>query len=331
MGRRRTDAVGWAEMSTVARATLGRRADGRVVGAFAIVYVIWGSTYLFIRLASETIPPLLMAGGRFLVAGAVMLAITRRMGGAGGDPVGPRQWRAAAVTGGLLLLGGNGGVSYGEQFVATGVVALLVATVPLFIALFGVLFLGQKLRRLVMAGVAVGLLGTAVLLHPGGGAGDLGHMLLVLVSPLCWALGSLYATRGALPSRLLVASGMEMLCGGALLVGAGLATGELAALHVDRISVVSALSVLYLIVFGSLVAFSAYVWLLSKVATTAVATYAYVNPLVAVILGWAFLGEQISGQTLLAAALIIVAVALILSRPPASPPTDPDLPVGEVV
>jgi drug/metabolite transporter (DMT)-like permease len=309
---------------------VARGVDGRVIGAFAIVYVIWGSTYLFIRLASETIPPLLMAGARFLLAGAVLVAITARGGGGRDDPIGRRQWGAAAVTGALLLLGGNGLVSYGEQFVASGVVALLVATVPLFIALIGALFLGQRMPRMGVIGLAVGLGGTAVLLRPGGGAGDPAHMLLVLASPLCWAIGSLYATRGPLPRRLLLASGLEMLCGGVMLMAAGGLTGEFANLHLGSISLVSALSVLYLVVFGSLVAFSAYVWLLSKVPTTAVATYAYVNPLVAVLLGWAFLGEHITGQTLLAAALIVVAVALILSRPPAPARRDDCTPVETV-
>jgi drug/metabolite transporter (DMT)-like permease len=319
-------------MTTLARSAVVQRVGGRVIAAFAAVYVIWGSTYLFIRIAVETIPPLLMAGVRYLVAGAILLAITARLRGAPADPIGPRQWRAAAITGGLLLLGGNGGVSYGEQFVPSGVVALLVATVPLFIALLGALFLGKRLRPLAIAGIAVGLVGTAVLLRPGaGGTGDPGHMLLVLASPLTWAIGSLYATRGPLPKRPLVATGMEMLCGGALLVVAGLVTGEASALQIDRISLGSWLSVLYLVVFGSLVAFSAYVWLLTKVPTQAVATYAYVNPLVAVLLGWAVLGERVTTQTLLAAALIIIAVALILSRPPASAAHPPDLPVADVV
>ncbi len=316
-------------MTTLARSAVVHRVGGRVIGAFAIVYVIWGSTYLFIRLASETMPPLLMAGVRFLVAGAILLAIASRLHGQR-DPIGRRQWGATAITGALLLLGGNGGVAYGEQFVPSGTVALLVATVPLFIALFSALFLGQRLRRVAMVGIGVGLLGTAVLLRPGGGAADPGHMLLVLASPLTWAIGSLYATRGPLPKRLLLATAMEMLCGGTLLFIAGLVTGELADLHLDRISLLSALSLAYLVVFGSLVAFSAYVWLLSKVPTTAVATYAYVNPLVAVLLGWAFLGERITGQTLLAAALIIVAVVLILSRPPVSSRRPPDLPVDTV-
>jgi drug/metabolite transporter (DMT)-like permease len=319
-------------MTTLARSTGQHRVGGRIIAAFAAVYVIWGSTYLFIRIAEDTMPPLLMAGVRFLVAGAVLLAVTGRLHGAAQDPIGPRQWRACAITGGLLLLGGNGGVSYGELFVPSGVVALLVATVPLFIALFGALFLGQRLRRIAMAGIAIGLAGTAVLLRPGaGGTGDPGHMLLVLAAPLSWAVGSLYATRGPLPKRALMATGMEMLCGGALLVIVGLLIGEAAAVHLDRISLASGLSLLYLVVFGSLVAFSAYVWLLGKVPTTAVATYAYVNPLVAVVLGWAVLGERVTGQTLLAAALIVVAVALILSRPPAPATSAPDVPVADAV
>jgi drug/metabolite transporter (DMT)-like permease len=276
-------------------------------------------------------PPLLMAGVRFVVAGAVLLAITARLGGAAADPIGLRQWRACAITGGLLLLGGNGGVTYSEQFVPSGIVSLLVATVPLFIALFGALFLKQRLRPLAIAGIAIGLLGTAVLLRPGtGGTADAGHMLLVLAAPLSWAVGSLYATRGALPKRVLVATAMEMLCGGALLVIAGLAAGEASAVHLERISLTSGLSLLYLIVFGSLVAFSAFVWLLGKVATTAVATYAYVNPLVAVLLGWAVLGERVTGQTLIAGAVIVTAVALILSRPPVAAARPPDVAVGDV-
>ncbi len=319
-------------MTTLARPPVLQRVGGGVIAAFAAVYLIWGSTYLFIRIAVETMPPLLMAGVRFLIAGAILLVVTGRMRGAANDPIGWRQWRATAITGGLLLLGGNGGVSFGEQYVPSGIVALLVATVPLFIALFGALALGHRLSRVAVAGIAIGLLGTAVLLRPGaGGTGDVGHMLLVLISPLAWAVGSLYATRGPLPKRALVATGMEMLCGGVLLLLVGLLSGEAAAVHIDRISLASWLSTLYLIVFGSLVAFSAYVWLLTKVATTAVSTYAYVNPLVAVLLGWAVLGERITAQTLLAAALIVIAVALILLRPPSSSKPPHHVPVREAV
>jgi drug/metabolite transporter (DMT)-like permease len=156
-------------------------------------------------------------------------------------------------------------------------------------------------------------------------------MLLVLVSPLAWAIGSLYTTRGPLPKRAMVATGMEMLCGGVLLVIAGLAVGEASTVHLDKISVASWLSLLYLIVFGALVGFSAYVWLLGHAPTTAVATYAYVNPLVAVLLGWAVLGERVTGQTLIAGALIVAAVAFILSRPPLPAKRRPDVPAAGAV
>ena len=300
-------------MATLASPAVTRRISGRVVGAFAVVYVIWGSTYLFIRIAIETMPPLLMAGVRFVVAGLLLLAITSRMRGAP-DPVGRRQWRAAAITGCLLLLGGNGGVTFGEQFVPSGIAALIVATVPLFVALIGAAFMGRHLRWTAAVGISIGLLGTGVLVRPGGG-GDTGHMLLLLASPLLWSIGSLYATRAPLPRRPLVSTGLEMLCGGVALVVTGLLAGELGRVHLGHVSVASWLSFAYLIVFGSLVAFSAYVWLLTRVRTTAVATYAYVNPLVAVVLGWLVLGERVTLQTLVAAALIIVAVVLILTPP----------------
>lgn len=319
-------------MATRARPAQGRRHRGLVIAAFAAVYAIWGSTYLFIRVAVETLPPLLMAGVRFLLAGTILAAFSWRGRGAADDPIGPRQWMAAALTGGLLLLGGNGVVSFGEQYVSSGIVALLVATVPLWVAVLGAALLRHRVQPRTVAGVVVGLAGTAALIAPGAGGGaDAGHMLLVLLAPLCWAAGSLCATRAPLPRRALLATSMEMLCGGALLLLVGLATGELGALHLDRVSLASTISVVYLVLAGSLVAFSAYVWLLTQVSTTAAATYAYVNPLVAVLLGWAVLGEPITAATLLAGGLIIVAVVLILS----SPPTDraaaaPDVPLGDV-
>jgi drug/metabolite transporter (DMT)-like permease len=316
-------------MTILAPSSVVQRVGGRVIAAFAAVYVIWGSTYLFIRIAIQTMPPLLMSGVRYLVAGAALLAFASRRGGDAGDPVGPRQWRAATIVGGLLLLGGNGGVAYAEQFVPSGTVALLVATVPLFIALLGAVFLRQRLPALAMAGIGVGLLGTAVLLRPGGSGGDTGHMLLALLAPASWAVGSLYATRGSLPRRPLVATGMELLCGGTLLLVAGFAAGEARAVHIESISVSSWLALGYLVAFGSLVGFTSYIYLLGKVPTTAASTYAYVNPLVAVLLGWAVLGERITAQTLVAAGLIVAAVALILSRPPVS--TGPSsVPVSEV-
>ena len=285
---------------------------GPLVAAFATVYIVWGSTYLFIRIAGESIPPLLMAGLRFVVAGAILFAVTARMGNPRADPLGPRQWRAATIAGVLMLVGGNGMVSYGETFVASGTVALLVATVPLFVALFGGIFLGQRLRPIAVVGIGVGLLGTGLLIRPGGG-GDAAHMALVLVAPLTWAAGSLYSTRAPLPKRPLVTTGMEMLTAGVVLIALAGAVGEFGAFHPAQVPITAWLSLLYLVVFGSILAFSCYVWLLGKVATTAVATYAYVNPVVAVFLGAAVLGEQVTGTTVIAATAIILAVVLILS------------------
>ncbi|MHB8717766.1 MAG: EamA family transporter [Candidatus Dormibacteria bacterium] len=288
--------------------------SGPVVAAFAVVYVVWGSTYLFIRIAGESIPPLLMAGIRFVVAGGILYAATATRGEPAADPVGPRQWGAAAVAGALLLVGGNGMVSYGETFVASGTVALLVATVPLFVALFGGAFLGRRLRPAAIAGIGIGLLGTTLLIRPGGG-GDAAHMALVLVAPVAWAAGSLYSTRAPLPKRPLVTTAMEMLTAGLMLIALAAAVGEFGSFHPDRVPLTAWLSLLYLIAFGSILAFSCYVWLLSEVPTTAVATYAYVNPVVAVFLGAVVLGEPVGATTLLAAAAIIVAVLLILSPP----------------
>ena len=294
---------------------------GPVAAAFAIVYVVWGSTYLFIRVAGESIPPLLMAGMRFLFAGAILYAFTFRRGDVRGDPVGARQWRAAAIAGGLMLIGGNGMVSFGETYVASGTVALLVATVPLFIALFGGIFLGRRLRPIAVVGIAIGLLGTGLLIRPGG-SGDPLHMALVLIAPLTWSAGSLYSTRAPLPRRPLVATAMEMLAAGVGLVILAGITGEFDSFHPASVPWQAWGSVLYLVVFGSILAFSSYVWLLGQVSTTAVATYAYVNPVVAVFLGAVVLGESVTGTTLVAAAAIILAVVLILAparrRAPAS-------------
>lgn len=286
---------------------------GPIAAAFAIVYIVWGSTYLFIRIAGESIPPLLMAGMRFLVAGGILFAVTARRGDVRGDPLGFRQWRAAAIAGGLMLVGGNGMVSYGETYVASGTVALLVATVPLFVALFGGIFLGRRLRPLAILGIGIGLLGSGLLIRPGGGGGDPAHMALVLVAPLTWAAGSLYSTRAPLPRRPLVTTAMEMLAAGVgLVILAGL-VGEFGSFHPASVSLAAWLSLLYLVFFGSILAFSCYVWLLGKVSTTAVATYAYVNPVVAVFLGAAVLGEAVTGATVVAAAAIILAVVLILT------------------
>jgi drug/metabolite transporter (DMT)-like permease len=286
----------------------------RVLAAFAAVYVIWGSTYLAIRLAIETIPPLLMAGVRFLLAGAVLLPLALLSGdGRHRDRLTLAHWRSALVVGALLLVGGNGGVTLAEQRVPSGVTALLVATVPLWIAAFAHLRGVQRLSRLGTVGLLAGFVGVGLLLRPGsvGGAPPL-WMGLTLIAPLCWAAGSVYARGAPTPSRPLVATALEMLCGGAILCALAAALGEFGQVHLAALSAVSVGAFAYLVVAGSLVGYSAYVFLLRSVSPRAASSYAYVNPLVAVALGSAVLGEPITPFTLVAAALIVVAVAVLL-------------------
>jgi drug/metabolite transporter (DMT)-like permease len=286
---------------------------GSVIAAFATVYLIWGSTYLAIRWAIDTLPPFWMAGTRFLIAGAI-LYIGLRLRGT------PRPasmyWGPTALIGALLLLGGNGGVVWAEQLVPSGLTALLIATVPLWMVLLDwVRPDGVRPRPGVVIGLAAGFAGLLLLVSPGDLAGGshvhpVGAAVLMLAT-LSWAIGSLYSRRANLPASPLMATAMEMLTGGVWLLGAGLMSGEWARLELDHVSLQSALSFVYLIVFGSLVGFTAYIWLLRVSTPARVSTYAYVNPVIAVFLGAALADEPLNPRILLAAAIILGAVALI--------------------
>jgi drug/metabolite transporter (DMT)-like permease len=281
-----------------------------VAAALGIVYVVWGSTYLGIALAIETIPPLLMSAARFLLAGAILYLVTAR----GSSRPTARQWMWAAATGVPLLAMGNGGVTWAQQTVPSGIASLLVATVPLWIVLLDRLVWGRRLGWRATAGIAIGFAGVALLVRPGG-AGEIdaaGAVVLVLASA-CWAAGTLLSRGAGFPPQPLRSAGMQMLAGGAALVVAGLVAGEAGEVRLARTSLESTLAFLYLIAFGSILAFTAYQWLLRNTRTSLVATYAYVNPVVAVALGWVWLDESITGRTLLAGAIILVAVALIVS------------------
>ena len=284
----------------------------RILLAFAAIYLIWGSTYLAIRFAIETLPPFLMAGMRFVISGVLLYAWSRARGAARPER---SHWKATAIIGGLLLLGGNGGVVWAEQRVASGLAALLVATLPVWMVTMEWARGGLRPTAGVIAGLLLGLGGIGLLVGPGefaGGAGadTVGAIVLVLAS-ISWAAGSIYSREASLPKSPLLTTGMEMLAGGGLLVLAGVVTGELGRLDVAAASAKSWLALLYLIAFGSLIGFTAYIWLL-KVSTPArVSTYAYVNPVVAVLLGWAFAGEPLSLRTAMAAGIIIAGVAMI--------------------
>ena len=283
----------------------------KVAAAFAAVYVIWGSTYLAIHFAIQTLPPLAMASARFLVAGGVMYAFLRLRGLPAPTRV---HWRSGAIVGALLLVGGNGGVVLAERTVPSGVVALLVAMVPCWMVLLEWLRPGgTRPTGRVVAGLVVGFVGMVVLVGPSslGGAIDPLGAGLVMLGSVSWAAGSIYSRGAKLPPSPFMATATEMLAGGFFLLIAATLRGEWAGMDAGAFSSESLLALAYLIVFGSLVGFTAYIWLLGVSTPSRVSTYAYVNPVVAVFLGWALAGEPITSRVLVAAAIIVAAVAVI--------------------
>jgi drug/metabolite transporter (DMT)-like permease len=292
-----------------------RTSRATIILAFAAVYIIWGSTYLGIRYAIETLPGFLMAGTRFFIAGALLFAWAKLHG----DHVGSlAQWRRAFVIGGLLLLGGNGGVTWAEKYIASGLAAVMVATEPLWVVVFNWAATHRRPNGKVLLGVLIGLVGVALLV--GGGGLSNGHAVsalslaatgVVLLASLCWAGGSVYASRRPIQASTSMAAGMQMMAGGILLLLLALATGDFKRLNLAAASWASLSAFGYLLVFGSLVGFTAYSWLLRHVTTASAATYAYVNPVVAVLLGWFFAHEPLTLRMLLAAAVIVGSVVLI--------------------
>lgn len=283
----------------------------KVALAFLTVYLIWGSTYLGVRYAIETLPGFLMAGVRYLISGAVVFAWGLRRGGERPDA---RGWRDASLLGALFFLGGNGAVVWGETRVASGTASLLIATMPLWLVLLDWLRpRGSKPHGAVLRGLALGFTGLCVLIGPGreGGAVDPMGAAILVAGALSWATGSIYARHARLPRSLALASGMEMMAGGCWLLLAGLAAGEASAVRLDAMSLRSLLAFAYLVVFGSIIAFSAFTYLLAVAPPAKVATYAYVNPVVAVMLGALVGDEALTARTVVGASVIVLAVALV--------------------
>lgn len=276
------------------------------------MYVFWGSTYLGIRIVIETMPPLLGGAMRFIVAGIVLGAVLAIRYGLGVLRVPRRALVSAAVVGVLLLTFGNGMVSIAEQHISSGLAALLIASVPLWLVVFRLLA-GDRPRWATIAGVAVGFCGLAVLSLTRGGTatGSVFGIVVIMAAACSWATGSFMSGRLPLPGNPYVASVYEMLVGGVALSVLGLAKGE--TLHVGHYSARSWVALGYLIIFGSLLAFTSYVWLLGNAPISLVGTYAYVNPTVAVLLGAAVLGEQVTWATLVGGAIILIGVGLVVS------------------
>ena len=294
--------------------TASRPSPVKIVLAFAAVYTLWGSTYLAIRLAIETLPPFLMTGTRFTLAGLILFVWAVLKGERFIPPL--DLWRRALVIGGLLLLGGNGGVVWSERYVATGLAALLVSTEPLWVVILNWAISRQRPNWKVLLGILIGLVGVAMLVGDGLSSNGQSKWTLVaggvvLVAAFSWAAGSVYSSRRPLKVSTLMAAGMQMLAGGFLLLLLAVVTGDPLRLNLANASWTSIGAFFYLLIFGSLVGFTAYSWLLNNVAPARAATYAYVNPVVAVLLGWLVASEPLTRQMLIAAAVIIGSVILI--------------------
>jgi drug/metabolite transporter (DMT)-like permease len=296
--------------------------------ALGTVYLVWGSTYLAIAIAVQTLPPFLYSGVRFGLAGLLLAAwLAFRRVGLG---VSRRELAGAATVGTLMLAGGNGLVNLGERTVPSGIAALIVASIPLWIVVYRMI-VRERVGRDILAGVLLGLFGVAILVVPGGLTGTIDPLgsLMLFGATLSWALGTFLSPRLDTPRNALVSTAYQMLAGGLVLLVVGLATGELT--HVDpaTFSTRSLIAFAYLVVFGSLLAYSAYTWLLQNAPVSLVSTYAFVNPVVAVVLGALILAEPITPTVLLGAAVIVVAVAFIIFRQNAARRADRIAPVAE--
>jgi drug/metabolite transporter (DMT)-like permease len=296
-----------------------------VWAALWVIYIVWGSTYLAIRVTVETLPPFLSAGSRFLVAGVIVFAFLAVRKGLAAIRLTGREIAASALVGAALLFGGNGLVSLAEQEVSSSLAALIIASVPLWVVLLRSLT-GEKVSRGTLVGVAIGFAGVAMLVLPGTGADGAGlaGVLTLVVASASWASGSFFSSRLPLPRNPFVSTAAQMVLGGLVLLVAGTLSGELSGLDVSEFSGASIGAFAYLVTVGSLFAFTAYVWLLQNAPISKVATYAYVNPVIAIFLGWLILSESITTNILIGAAVIVSSVAFIVSKESAPAPPEAD-------
>lgn len=287
----------------------------KLLSAFAAVYLIWGSSYLAIVWGLETMPPLLLGAARFLTAGAILYALAAARGGAGFTR---RQLLNASVVGALLPFLGNGSLIWAQQRIPSGIAALIVATVPLWMVVIQTIVEHVRPVRLIWVGVGLGIVGLAILVGSGSetsGAIHLPSALILCGGSVAWAAGSIYSRGADLPESGIASAALTMLAAGVFFSVASLAAGDHRTVELAEVSLRSVVGLAYLAIFGSVIAYSSYIWLLQVSTPARVATYAYVNPVIAVFLGWAFAGEPITVRTMVAAGVILAAVVLITTAP----------------
>jgi len=285
----------------------------KIIVAFAAIYLIWGSTYLAIKFAIETIPSFFMAAIRFLIAGAILFTFSRIKGKFKIEPI---HWKSSFIVGGLLLLGGNGGVVWAEKVVPSGLTALLVSTVPIWVVIISLIIRSEEKPTLKqILGICLGFIGLFFLISPEnllrGESINLTGAIVLLGATLSWSIGSIYTKHAIFPESQILTVALQMLAGGFLLFLLSLVSGEIFTLDISLVSLKSFISLLYLIALGSVIAFTAYIWLLKNVGAAKTTTYAYVNPVVAVFLGWALAGETLDFKIIISSIVIISAVVLI--------------------
>ncbi len=305
-----------------------------LIAAFAAVYIFWGSTYLAIKYAIETLPPFLMAGSRFVIAGGILFLIARFSK----DFEKPKlvHWKTSFIVGTLLLLGGNGGVVFAEKYISSSLAALLVATEPFWIVLLSWLWLKKaRPNYKVVLGIVLGFFGVWLLISGqaaesaiSSGSMQFFGTIAVIAAALSWATGSIYGLRSPIPKSAILTAGMQMFAGGLVLLFVSLITGEMFSFNISEVSNNSWFGLIYLIIFGSLIGFTAYSWLLKNAQPAMVSTYAYVNPVIAVFLGWLIANESFTTQMLIGAGIIVGSVALITSNKK-DKPKEPETEINE--
>jgi drug/metabolite transporter (DMT)-like permease len=299
--------------------------EWQIWAGLLVIYLVWGSTYLAIRVVvTGGLPPLLSAGVRFLVAALILFVYLALRKGPSALRLSRSEWLGSGFVGLALLLGGNGLVMLGERDVPSALAALIIAVIPVYVVILRFLF-GERVSPKTAIGVVVGVIGVAVLIVPRGidGTVQIGGMLMLLAASASWSVGTYFSKRVELPSDPLANTGAQMAVGGAGLVAVGLVVGELGLVHPERFGADALISLAYLILFGSVLAYTAYTWLLQHTSVSRVATYAFVNPVVAIVLGAVLLGEEINATMLVGAAMIVVAVAIVIRTESRRAPTVP--------